>query len=200
MIDRGDLPSLVAVALQPDPGRLILYYRDEPDVAAKRRAAAVQDHDAAYGVRRVIVCESGSPGITDHEAAIPTGLEQAHLLLHAVVAAGQLGCSKIVWPTQVGPDAGLVGVIVQRANMVVDLAQIGIEPAAGGWPVIDLPVVDLTDKQLVDLTEDTGAPMRSFWPCDGDGESPCGSCPSCQRWQCAFDEAGVPWPWVAVGI
>ncbi len=87
---------------------------------------------------------------------------------------------------------------VSRAAAVQ--AQIGIEPGAGGWPVIDLPIVELTDKQLVGLAEDTGAPMRSFWPCDGDGESPCGSCPSRQRLLRAFDEAGVPWPWVALDV
>jgi 7-cyano-7-deazaguanine synthase in queuosine biosynthesis len=87
---------------------------------------------------------------------------------------------------------------VERASLVSALAEVGGGYPAGAEPVIDLPLVDLTDAQLVDLAEDTGAPMHAFWPCAGAGGVPCETCAGCRRWRAAFAEAGVAWPWVAV--
>lgn len=198
LIDDGDLPSLVATALRPDRGRVILLHMGDGDAGAKRRAAAVRDHGAAFGVRRVVMEQPCTLGPT--KSPPPAGVHQAHVLLHAAAVAGRVDCSRIVWAHQIGPDASLVGETVQRANMVAELAQLG---ADSPWPaglVIDLPVIDLTDTQMVDLAEDTGAPISCFWPCRGDGERPCGSCPGCQRWQRAFDDSGVAWPWACAQV
>ena len=81
------------------------------------------------------------------------------------------------------------------------LAQIGAELGIGVGDrlVIDLPVVDFTDAQLVDLAEELGAPLQAFWPCNGAADRPCGRCEGCRRWSAAFREVGVPWPWAERG-
>ncbi len=69
-------------------------------------------------------------------------------------------CPKIIWPAQVGPDPGRVTEAVERANMVVTLAELGGEPSARGRLMIDLPLIDLTDRQVVDLADDLGGDRR----------------------------------------
>ena len=112
--------------------------------------------------------------------------------LRAAVIARQIGCSKVVWPYHVGADAERVGEAVDRANLVATLAQMG---PAGRSLMIDLPLIDLVDEKLVDLADDSGAPLWGFWPCDADGSEPCGSCRGCGRWQRAFENAKIAWPW-----
>jgi len=204
LIDRGDLPSLVAVTVESRPQHLVLYHALESDPAADRRRAAVEEHGVVLGVRQVVVeplpaLDTGS-GASDAGAASQLeGLAQAGLLLQAAAAARRLACPRIIWPHQVGPDPEAVGSAVERASLVAALTEIGGGQPAGRELVIDLPLVDLTDAQLADLAEDGGAVMHGFWPCAAGGDAPCGVCAGCRRWRSAFAEAGVAWPWAAVG-
>jgi hypothetical protein len=201
LIDLGDLPSLVAVTLDPKPQDLILYHAVESDPVACRRRAAAKEHGAAFDVRQVVFdqlpsLEPVGPARDDPQAA--QGLHQARLLLRAAAAARWLECPRIVWPHQVGPNAGAVGEAVERANLVAALAELDGRAGAATELVIDLPLVDLADQALVDLAEDSGAPMHAFWPCSAAGDFPCRKCAGCQRWRAAFTAAGVGWPWAEV--
>jgi hypothetical protein len=209
LIDRGDLPSLVAVTVESRPQHLVLYHALESDAAANRRRAAVEEHGVVLGVRQVVVeplpaldpgggASAGGTGAGGAAAQIE-GLAQAVLLLRAAAAARRLACPRIIWPHQVGPDPEAIGPAVERASLVAALAEIGGGQPAGAELVIDLPLVDLTDAQLADLAEDGGAAMHGFWPCASGGDAPCGVCAGCRRWWSAFTEAGVSWPWAAVG-
>ncbi len=128
-------------------------------------------------------------------------LDDACVLMRAAAAADRLGCSKILWPRQVGPDAERIGQAVQRANLVADVVQVGAGGTSSRRLVIELPLVDLTDERLVDLAEEGGAPMRAFQPCLDGGATfshPCEQCDGCRRWRAAFDAVGVVWPWIPV--
>jgi hypothetical protein len=205
LIDRGDLPSLVAVTVESRPQHLVLYHALESDPGAGRRRAAVEEHGEVLGVRQVVVeplpalDAGGGGGDGTGVAGQLEGLAQAGLLLQAAAAARRLACPRIIWPHQVGPDPEAVGPAVERASLVAALAEIGGGQPAGPELVIDLPLVDLTDAQLADLAEDGGAVMHGFWPCAAGGDAPCGVCAGCRRWRSAFAEAGVSWPWAAVG-
>jgi len=231
LIDLADLPSLAAAMTQPDPARLILWHLGEEGGAAERRAAIVREHGEFLGAAELIVSEAWRPGVGRTGDA--AGLWQALMLVQAAIIARHRACEKIIWPVQVGPDAARVSELVDRALAVAELADAtaaadaAARPAGasaarpGGSLVIDLPLVDLADEQVVDLAEDCGAPLRAFWPCESaggqapsgggghtasgcDGETasgggePCGACGGCDRWQRAFHECGLPWPWAAV--
>ena len=207
LIDRGDLPSLVAVTVDSRPQHLVLYHAVESDPAADRRRAAVEEHGEVFGVRQIVVeplpaldTGGGGAGKAAEAAGQLEGLAQAGLLLQAAAAARRLACPRIIWPHQVGPDPEAVGPAVERASLVSALAEIGGEQPAGAELVIDLPLVDLTDAQLADLAEDGGAPMHGFWPCAAGGDVPCGACAGCRRWRSAFTEAGVTWPWALAAV
>ncbi|MHC4273959.1 MAG: 7-cyano-7-deazaguanine synthase [Planctomycetota bacterium] len=206
LVDRGDLPSLVAVTLEAGPQHLALYHPLESDPAAARRRAAAEEHGAVFDIRQVVVeplgplDAAGGDADPPQTAEWPGGLDQAWVLLRAAAVARKLARPRIIWPHQVGPDAGAVGLAVERASLVSALVEISGGQQAGAEMVIDLPLVDLTDAQLVDLAEDAGAPMHAFWPCAGAGGLPCETCAGCRRWQAAFAEAGVAWPWVPATV
>ena len=49
-------------------------------------------------------------------------------------------------------------------------------------PWTELPLIDLNPLQILELADDTGAPLTGFWPCRGGADRPCGACDGCQPW------------------
>ncbi len=208
LIDYGDFPSLVAATILSRPDEAVLLHPRGHDGGAAGREAAAMRHGEVLDIGGFLV-----DGIPDFDAATVAGgsmydpqrieaLDDACVLMRAAAAADRLGCSKILWPRQVGPDADRIGQAVQRANLVADVVQVGAGGTASRRLVIDLPLVDLTDQRLVDLADEGGAPMRAFQPCREGGGTiapPCEQCDGCRRWRAAFDAAGVAWPWIPVG-
>lgn len=193
IIDRGDLPSLTALALEPQPEQVILWHPMGTDAAARSRKRVCETKTKRLGVRRLLTSAPYILGLPDMPP--PVELHQVSMLIQASTIANQLKCSRIIWPKQVGPDFEQMGELMDRANLVVDLAGNG---DLGRGPSIDLPLVDLTDEHLVDLLEESGCPLDLFWPCDGGESSPCGACRGCTRWIAAFEVMGVSWPWAVV--
>jgi len=90
---------------------------------------------------------------------------------------------------------------VDQATLVTEIAAPSVlgRNRQGAAIVIDLPLVDLDDEQVLDLADDGGAPPRAFWPCESGRAEPCGSCRDCVRWRRAHDGLGLPWPWAGAG-
>ncbi len=195
LVDQGDLPSLAVLALESAPQELVLYHYGGADQAGPRREAAARTHES-LGVKRLIVDRTPEADLGGNAEKTTEALHEACLLVRAAVVASRLRCGRVIWPRQVALDAAAVGEVVQRASMAASLAQLGRPDEF----LIDLPVVDLTDEQLVELAEEAGAPMGAFWPCAGSAARPCGQCRPCLRWQAAFDAAGVEWPWQVVAV
>ena len=200
LIDRGDLPSLVGLLIEPDPSRVVLWHVVEGDAGAPRRRAVVEGHRSLFEASDLVIC-SLEEEVEDDDS----GLIDALMLVRAAMAARRWGCRRIVWPVQVGPDDAAVTGAVDLATAVSDLADLSRPPAvagpdhgrgrgAVGGLVIDLPLVDLADEQVVDLADDGGAPRDAFWPCHGAADEPCGICPGCLRWLDAFRTLGRPLP------
>jgi 7-cyano-7-deazaguanine synthase in queuosine biosynthesis len=93
---------------------------------------------------------------------------------------------------QGGHDPEYVGRLVTLAQLAGEMADLEQD---GSTVALTLPVVDLSDDQLVDLADDLGTPIHDFWPCERSAEEPCGGCHECIRWQTAFDQTGIIWPW-----
>ena len=199
LVDRGDLPSLVAGVIQGESARFVLWHLHEEDDAAPRRAEIVRRHAELFDAELIVsdAWQGGLP-LDDQDA----GLRQGMILLQAAIIARRTGCERIIWPIQVGPDPDRFCAVVDRATVVTDLAEIGAGDGAtaggGGRTVFDLPVADLADDQVVDLADDCGAPLELFWPCRRGESDPCGVCPGCLRWREAFRGVGLPWPWTTV--
>jgi 7-cyano-7-deazaguanine synthase in queuosine biosynthesis len=186
LLDRGDLASLTLLAIQPEPGRVALWHPRIGEPAQQRRANAVRQHAQLYGIEQVHVEIAPERAAHNENPAA----RRTITLLQCAVAAAELGFGRVLAPVHVGPDHLAVADALERALGVASLAA-----AAGRELLVDLPLVDLTDRQLVEIADDCGAPMLACWPCEGDEPEPCGRCAACMRWTSAFHEAGVPWPW-----
>ncbi len=189
LIDRGDLPSLAACSLQSEAEPFVLWHPIEPDAAAPPREIAVREHAEIWRVGPPLIGRFGPLGVPG--MAPPTELFQAQLLLQAMTAAIQIGCARMVWPIQAGPDPHAVVATIERAHRIASLARIG---EARGLD-LDLPLVDLTDLQVLEIADDAGAPLGACWPCEESVPTPCGACTGCGRWRRAFRQLHLPWPW-----
>lgn len=193
LIDRGDLASLAALANVEMPDRAVLWHPRETDPAAGRRRAVAHDHTRIFGVRRLVEVPAPAPGLPG--MAPPPHLHEAAVLLGAVAAAVQLDIERIVWPATADGDDTRIADLVDRALSVAALAasRRGAMP-----PEVDLPLVELTLPEIVEVADDAGAPMRAFWPCERDGDAPCETCAACRTHRAAFERRGLPWPWAVV--
>ena len=207
LIDYGDFPSLVAATILARPDEaVILHPRGHDAGAAGREAAAIRHGEVLDlggflidAIPEIDVVSVAGGSMSDPQRI--EALDDACVLMRAAATADRLGCSKILWPRQVGPHADRIGQAVQRANLVAEVVQVGAGGTSARRLVIDLPLIDLTDERLVDLADEGGAPMRAFQPCLQGGGTiahPCEQCDGCRRWRAAFDAAGVPWPWMLI--
>ena len=195
VIDYGDLPSLLAVALQRDPQHMVLWHPSFATDASEKLLDAAKEHGEVFGIQKIFMSKRRNELASSQKQAL--ALKEADLLLAASIAATEAGCQKVVWPKQVGPDPKQICIAVERANLVVALAETGQTSSS---LMIDLPLVDLSEKQIVDLGDDQGMLDQSFWPCEGGQKTPCGRCIDCSRWSKGFEEAGQPWPWAALVV
>jgi len=193
LIDDGDLPSLVGLALERHPQQVVLWHPHGSDEAGERRLAAVQEHGEAFGVRQVVVARETAT--IQGESSLAAELDRSVSLLSAAAAAMRLDCTRVVWPTQIGSNSSRICQTVERANLVVALAEIG---GRKNSLMIDLPLIDLGEAQIVDLAHEQGALEQAFWPCEtGSAGVPCGRCRGCRRWGVGFETRGHSWPWAA---
>lgn len=156
----------------------------------------------------IVETEAHSDERTD-DAPTPVsriGFEQSVLLLAACHEALSHGISRVVWPIHIGdidglggpdqpPPLDLIADACDRAMLASQLASVDAGRASMGV-TIELPYVDFTDKQMLELALDLGVPMSAGWWCDRaaattprEAQQPCGQCKPCSRWQRALSAA-----------
>lgn len=202
LIDRGDLPSLAALVIQPDPARVRVWHLREPGPAGARRAKAAGDHADLIGAE---LLEDDAWHPRGAGRTVEPALARVVALMQALTVASARKCSKVVWPIVAGPRPAEALRAVDQATGATDLLEVSLPSEEGEPLVIDTPLVDLTDEQVLDLADDAGAPLDAFWPCERDVEGgPCldstNTCPSCGRWRHVFETMGLEWPWIAAGV
>ncbi|MBT8484398.1 MAG: hypothetical protein HKO59_13865 [Phycisphaerales bacterium] len=191
VIDAGDLPSLVAALLQPDPARVVLWHPRATGPAAAAQAACARSHRGLLDDAPLFETEAWIPP----SGCAPTrALERGLTLTQAACVGVPLGVERIVWPIQVGPHVGAVSAAVDQATLATELIEAGEGGERRGRLMIDVPFVDLDETQILDLADDAGAPP-AYWPCRLGEPEPCGGCEECGRWLAAHDRLGLPWPW-----
>ncbi len=131
------------------------------------------------------------------------GYEQSALLLAACHAALKRGIGRVVWPVHIGdvgglggpdqpPPLDLIADACDRAMLASQLASVDAGRSSMGV-TIELPYVDFTDRQMIEVALDLGVPMAGCWWCARDGgkgvTTPCGQCDGCSRWQHALTAA-----------
>ena len=163
--------------------------------------------------------DAGQPSGADPEGPEPAdspvsraGYEQSALLLAACHLALARGLTRVVWPIHIGdvgalggadqpPPLDLIADACDRSMLAAQLASVDAGRASMGV-TIELPYVDFTDKQMIEVALDLGVPMSACWWCQREGAkgsasggaggaeaTPCGQCEACARWQRALTAA-----------
>jgi hypothetical protein len=194
LIDRADVPSIAALALEVDHADIILWHRPGRTEADARRSVRVKQHADLFGVAQLVEAPVRS--------GIDTDVDRSELLIHAsdlvetVTIALQHGADRIIWTAHAGPHPEPVGHLATIAHEVAGW----VEWVNHRGIAIDLPIVELTDRQLLELIDDAGIPIALAWPCERGGEEPCTICQSCRRWLIACDDLGLGWPWAKAPV
>lgn len=121
----------------------------------------------------------------DHE---PRGvLVVPQLLLAALGHARFKQADQIIWPASYDGDVKAVA----RATEQTMLADQSSDLDPGGAVRISTPLLELTDRQVVELGAELKVPWHLSWSCVGPAEIPCRACGGCRRRKAAFQLAGI---------
>jgi hypothetical protein len=193
----------VLLLMQPNASNVIAWHPAEPIAANRKRKACAEALAHARGAEFVVsevVGRRGDEAMGLHPQGMvevwDQQLSEIRILLDAAITAKRMGCTRVLSPWVVGPDHARVSRALEQSLLIVEL----IEPQRESAELlIDLPVVERSDVELIELALDLGAPLTSFWPCAHGSDEPCGSCAECRRWIAAFDDAGIAWPYEPAG-
>lgn len=167
ILDDADLPACVSVALasergmDPSGGPVLVpsWWRDGADDAMPLVHRSVERHASVYGA-----------GVASAELVIEpsseTGLDLSQLLLAAVPLALEHGCDAVLFPVRPDGVPGSVDLPVDGIAREVDRAELIARLAAldtGSPCPIVTPMVDLTDRQVIDLAADMGVSNELCW-------------------------------------
>ena len=183
IISDGSLGSLVLSALVSESDRIrndgskSLVYpamwsvgRDHEDVLPSVDRAT-QDHAESYGLE-IVSDRAGYPS-GDEPGAMSTiegaGLHETRLLLDACSIALARGIRRVVWGAQIHDGAGsfsrldLIARALDRATLSGRLATLDAPGDGGVEVVVETPIADMSDEQLVELALDLSVAHATCW-------------------------------------
>jgi len=194
ILHSGGLRSLVATALSienDDKTRLSLLFINDGRENAQHRQEYAHRQAEHFAITRVhtidlphLYCHGQGKG-PDGEPMGP--LVAPQILLAALSSARLVQAGRVNWPASYNGDVKSVA----RATEQTMLADQTGEYDLGEVPRIDAPLLELTDRQVVELGEEMGVPWNKAWSCLGSADIPCRACPGCRRRKSAFTLAGV---------
>lgn len=188
----GGIRSLVATAsvLSAErPGKVsLLHIRDGRENAPTRHQYA---HLQAEHYRLPSTLElelshlQADPVLHAQGAWAP--LVRPQILLVGLAQAAEWQADKLVWPTAFNGDYAMIARITEQIVLLQHLAELE-QP---NLPHIETPLLELTDKQMIELGDQLGVPWQTAWSCLLQGDHPCSACDGCRRRKQAFASAGV---------
>lgn len=120
-------------------------------------------------------------------SALPT-LWRQRALLEALARAAELKARKVVWPVHCNGDFALAAAVTEQSLLLQQLARFERSDIAE----VSTPLLELTDRQLIELGAQMDAPWHLAWSCLLANDRPCRTCEGCRRRRKAFDAAGIP--------
>ena len=194
ILNSGGLRSLVATAATlQDANRTRGSFLHVIDGRENQmvRTAHVRSQADFYGVPRVI--EVDMPHVYGHgHGKKPDGspmgsLTAPQFLLAALQQARFIQAARIIWPCSFNQDMKLIARATEQVLLLDHLADLEGVP----MPQIEMPLVDMTDKQVIELGSQLDVPWQIGWSCLTQNPKPCRACPSCLKRRQAFRSAGL---------
>ncbi len=194
ILHSGGLRSLVATALSIENDEKtrysLLFIHDGRD-NEQTRVNHVHKQAERFNLSRVHELEI--PHLFGHghgkgPDGSPIGpLVVPQMLLAALANARLLQAGRVIWPASFNADYKAVA----KASEQVILADQSGDFDLGDAPRIDTPLLELSDKQIIELGQELGVSWDLSWSCLGSAEMPCRACVGCRRRKAAFQSAGV---------
>ena len=194
ILHSGGLRSLVATALQienDEKTRLTLLSINDGRDNVHHRQDYTHRQAEHFAISRVVQIDL--PHLYGHgHGKGPDGepmgaLVAPQMLLAALGSARFQQASHVVWPSSF--DANVKA--MARATEQTMLADQSGDYDLGDAPRIDTPLLELSDRQVVELGEELEVPWHLSWSCIGMADIPCRACPGCRRRKAAFTKAGI---------
>jgi 7-cyano-7-deazaguanine synthase len=194
ILHSGGLRSLVATALaieNDDKTRLsLLSINDGRDNTPHRQDYTHRqaEHFAITRVHQIDLPHLYGHGHGKGPDDQPMGaLVSPQILLAALGCARFQQAGQVIWPASFDADVKAMA----RATEQTMLADQSGDYDLGDSPRIDTPLLELSDRQVVELGEELGVPWHLSWSCLGSADITCRACPGCRRRKAAFTKAGI---------
>jgi len=205
VLSSGGLRSLVATAAAvrdaPKTRVTLLHVVDGRPNAEVRIEYVRRQADHFENVRAVEVEATHlfAPGPGRQASDTPVGvLTTPSLLLCGLQQAWRLHAGSVVWPASFDADARAMARATEQIELCRYLAEADptlSSPTTGrSIPELDAPLLELTDRQVVELGGQLEVPFERAWSCFHQLDTPCRGCDGCRRRKRAFDAAGITDP------
>lgn len=196
VLSGGGVCSLTAAATISERSRLALaFVLDGAAGEEPRREAFAQQADH-LGVRRRFELPLSHASRPSQQRVLEPAmtpqrvLPAVQLLAAAVELAGQVGAVRLVWPVQVGEDEKAASRVIEAMQLAQEANRID----TGEDFRIDVPLLEMTGRQVVEVGHQLDLPWEMARSCLTDRPEPCGGCDGCNARATAFKEAGLEDP------
>jgi len=198
VLTSGGLRSLVATAVVlswPEPATVSLLHVVEPEAAGDRALQHAKQQAGYFGNRTLEVIEQpvvsiGAGGRAQSEQSIEMTLHTSRLLMLALARAAVNSATTMIWPASFNGDVSAIARASEQALLARHLASTELASPA----LIELPLVEFDDRQIVELGAALDVPWELARSCELDGDDACGQCPRCRRRRAAFEAACIDDP------
>ncbi len=194
IVNGGGLRSLTATAAaltETDAGDLVLLHMRDGRANAAVRADHVHRQARHYQIARIVEIDlphlQTEPYVAVNQDGGSSPLTRPQTLIIAVAQAIRVKATRLIWPVQINGDHPTIARAAEEVVLIEQLTRLEQQQA----PAIDMPLVDLTDQQLIELGAQLDVPWDLAWTCMQAGHQPCGACAACQHRRAAFEAAGI---------
>ena len=175
---------------EPKTRLSLLHIQDGRDSAPNRLEHAHQqaEHFHVSRVYQLDMPQLYGHGMGKSPEGEPMGpLVAPQMLLAALAGARLYQAERVIWPASFN---GAFNATAKATEQIILADQSG-DSDLGEAPRIESPLLELTDRQVVELGAELDVPWQISWSCLGSASMPCRACPGCRRRKAAFQAAGV---------
>ncbi|QDU32337.1 7-cyano-7-deazaguanine synthase [Poriferisphaera corsica] len=197
ILNSGGLRSLIATAVslndKPRTRASLIYINDGRDNVVNR-ASYLRLQADYFNIPRII--ELDLPHIFAHGyGKNPDGTPMGNIvapqfLLAALAQARLMQAEHLIWPISFNLDHQKIAFATEQIQLVEHLAS--LESPTN--PTIRTPLLELADKQIIELGNQLETPFFNAWSCLTLNPKPCRACPACLRRKQAFRDAATTDP------
>jgi len=197
ILNAGGLRSLIATGMvtgEVGSASMAMLHFQQRHVNARNRMEAMQKQAEHFEIQQVIRSEMAtlisSPGqsVREDDMPDPVTFYRPQILIAALAQAIEFKVQRLVVPFACNAVHDQIARITEQLTLVLHLVELDY---AHALPAVEMPLLELTDRELVELGEQMQVPWPKSWSCRHAGDEPCGGCPVCVSRSQAFKAAGV---------